>query len=104
MVNRYANTRVFSFTANNPRTHVIPRRGRTAMEATTSFLQRKKSFSVERAGYTVNMGTSLAVQVEILNYYNYVVVIMCVLPQSVHFAPTLSYSKTLQMNNHSYAV
>ena len=41
MVNKYANSKLFSFTASSPTAHVIPRSGRITTEALISFLLEK---------------------------------------------------------------
>jgi len=43
MMNRYENNKVLSFTANSPKAHVIPRKGRITIEALISFLLRMKN-------------------------------------------------------------
>ena len=92
-MNRYANSRVFSLTANSPRTHVIPRMGRTAMEATTSFLQRKKILQHRKSWIHSKYGQLY--NSEILN-------VLAILPLVVHFVPKLKNNTTIRVQSKNF--
>ena len=55
MVNKYANSKLFSFTASSPTAHVIPRRGRITTEALISFLLEKYIYAVSTIAVVVEI-------------------------------------------------